>query len=1303
MKKWLALAVCAASASTVWSGEAQVVSTGDAFRFGHHDAQLTIDRATGRILAATKPGSGASVLLAADAAPAVDILVGGQWLLANGGMGRLRYKSHRLTQHRAGATFEIVSALGPWDVCSRFALHPDGAIVRTAEFAYHGPAPGERTVVRVPRFWLRGLCIGEPGDTTVTVLADYPPVTKRLSDLVERPRRSPRMSSATARAVLLRNEKLGLSLAAAFYSDSEHANLFVHERPNAVDLCHELYAQDVLRPGLRLEAGSQILRIVSGSRQDALRAIQGFYDTLGVGKPAHSPADAPQAVIYSAHPGGTIDSGFRDCGGFSNFAKLIPRIHDLGCNTIWLMPFWYGRVYAPYDYYRLDPKQGTPADLKALCDEAHKRGMRVLGDLIPHGPRDELGFHKEHPDWICRDEQGEMIYWWGCLYCDYANPGWQQYMADHAAHWVRTCGLDGYRVDVAGGGPPNWRPFAANRPSYSGLWGGLRLMDKARREVAKHNPNAIWLAESHGTHWYAFAEYAYDWAFSSICAEHAIRQSPGDWCHDALQYLEYQKYAFPEHAYPLRFLTNHDQIRARMRYGVGLHRAMLALCALAKGVPFLYHEQEVGDEWFIRRLYEIRAKYEELVTGEPHYLAVQAQPEGVMALLRKLGRDSSVVAINFHNRPVTARLGLPTKLLGIDANESVGLFEAFRRTRLKTGDSTQWSRDQLGDVLVDLGPYEPAVIVVRPEDQLPQDEPQPKAPPQPKGVKPRVTRSGDTVRIDNGHYVAVIDGARGGLLTHLGPPAGKSLLREVAFRESRRKLFIGVDPIDFAQTQAQVRAADHRGFCVVSAKGQVTRAGGQPVLKYEHHYNLTPDQLTRAGPQAGALWWTCTLEPLIDLGPAQTDLALRLRFRPTSHWFANTAEGWLSGACLFRHPFPGRFVGRYWHGSGEAFYQSGLYPLHPSAPMFGVFDEPATALIVHGPVMHDGERPGLRAWWRLALPPLAEEQSHGVAIVEDKANDSPREIGGPAAATAVMTPYSPYKPVVLRRGEKIGFTVAFQLGPRDGLRKRPAATAPPRAFAGRGRADGGRLSTHGPNYMLRVGDLEAVACRSAGGALRSVSWRGQASLITDSRFYTDYGLYDEWRDPLGREHKMCAHNSQDPEPDAVLRQGNRVEFTSFFRHPYAGGRSLLNPRMQYHVAYQSGQDGKLRVEAGVRPMMTKVQASAFLAQTVSMQDVDEWAADDGPWQKLPPRKDTGRLWESAVHGRLPKAFAVRDTSTSRSVRFSDFAAGDDVQNVFLLGGGKRAVLFVAFLSGTPVDVAPAWRRATYAIQPGGRE
>ena len=1207
----------------------------------------------------------------------------------------LAYVAHKFTRRGQSATLQVTSRWADWDLISNYTFI-DAAIVREAEFVYHGPTPRDLVKVGPVQFWLRAVCVGDPADAGYTILSRYPPQTRLLSECVGPARAGG--SSDTARSVMVRNDKLGLSLVTAFYSETEKARAEVQEGQGKIDIVHTLYAADRLRPGLRLAAGKQLIRLVRGSSTEALQAIQDFYKPLNVDLPADSPADAAKAVIYSAHPGGTIDSHFRDVGGFRSFAKMVPHVRSLGATTLWLMPFWHGYVYSPFDYYRLDERLGSPEDLKALTDHAHRLGMRVLGDLIPHGPRDELGFHKQHPDWICRDEDGNMIYWWGCLYCDYANPGWQQYMADHAAYWVKTCGLDGYRVDVASGGPPNWRPYGDNRPSYSGLYGGQQLLEAVRREIKKVNANSVLLPEASGTHLYRVAEYAYDWPFTfGVVAGHIQRQPIAAWVADARQYLEYQKYEFPARFNPMRFLENHDTIRARMRYGVGLHRALLAMCAFIKGVPFLYHEQEVGDEGYIRRVYAIRARFDELTLGKAHYTAIRAAPAGLMAFARTYRGRGAVVAINFTPEPIDAVIDVPLSRLGLDAKTKWGLFEAFQGRRLASpSGSATWPSAALGQVKLPIGPYEPAVVVARPVNELPENDGQPAPAEAPTAFDPRVSREGATVVIENGLYRAVVDGARGGLLAAFAPTGAKpgNLLREHALAEGRRKLFIGADPIDFSRANAKFHVEPREGGqALVVARGTVGHGASRPVFKYALSYEAD------RGPK---LRFRCELEPLVDVGPAKSSLVMRLRFRPTTHWLAKTAEGPLLGECVFRHPSHTPFTGRYWHPVGEAFYQSGLYPLHPVEPSLGVFDEPSgCGVAIHFPVNGAQRPPAVsgKTQPRAAVLPGAVLPGP-VSIVEDKAADSPREIGGPAAPAIVIHLWGARGPVRLRKGQKVRFDLDFEAihSTTRTLWRRLNSPTPANGEVG--------WSAGSALYTLWNKHLRAVVCRSQGGALLSVSPRqGDArSLITDSRFYTDYGLYGQWRDPRGVMHDTSANSSRDPEPDTRLQTAAgrvQLDFTSFFRHPYGGGRSLLNPRMQYRVAYELQRDAALRIECAVRPMMVKPKAKAFLAHTVSLGAVDEWSVNDQAWCRLPGRDKVDRLWQSSEAGALPSALAVRDSATGRSVRFTGFEAGADVQNVFLHGGGDRATLFVAFLSGSPVDVQPVWREARYVIELGG--
>ena len=78
----------------------------------------------------------------------------------------------------------------------------------------------------------------------------------------------------------------------------------------------------------------------------------------------------------------TNNDGIGDLNGVT--AKL-DYIKEMGFNGIWLMPIHPSPTYHKYDvkdYYAIDPQYGTLDDFKKLVDEAHKRGIRVIIDLV---------------------------------------------------------------------------------------------------------------------------------------------------------------------------------------------------------------------------------------------------------------------------------------------------------------------------------------------------------------------------------------------------------------------------------------------------------------------------------------------------------------------------------------------------------------------------------------------------------------------------------------------------------------------------------------------------------------------------------------------------------------------------------------------------------------------------------------------------------------------------------------------------------------------------------------------------------
>lgn len=1247
---WLAL-FCAMLAEGV-AGEATLQEAGGELRFGNEHLVLRFERASG-VWTGLETATGVMLFRREPVPVSVNLDVAGTPIFAADSPTACR--RHAVTRLASATRLELVLAQGDWEVTLGYLLGDEGTLQRTATYAYLGTASGRevgQATLSLPPFAVPG------ADAFWLATAEYPPRDHPFRHASPGRVYPFPFADVTFGGLIARDDASGLNLVCAYYSEEERVKLTVQEGEGTARAQHVQLVAEMLRPGLRFTVGSQLLRVVAGSREDALRALQGFYDLPGLRTRIGMPADTGRNIFYSAHPRGTIDSSFRDVGGFANFTKLLPSIRELGVNTLWLMPFWYGPVYAPYDYDKLDPKCGTPAELRALTDRAHGLGMRVLGDLIPHGPRDEPGvtptFGETHPDLVCRDREGKMVQWWGCHYCDYANPGWQDYMAKHAAYWVRECGLDGYRVDVAAGGAPNWRPYGDNRPSFSGLKGGLELLRKARAACLKENPRTLFLAESHGPALYAASEHEYHWAFARLLADHVLKDDPAAFVQAMSGYLENQTYAFPADAFPIRFLTNHDELRARFLYGPSLHRVLLTLCAFMKGAPLLYHEEEIGNEDFLTQLYGIRQQYDELCVGQVSYRSVKATPDCVFTIEREHQGKRSVVAINFANQETNATLTLPETGLA-----QPGIYEAVSGKRLPYAASLAYP----------LPAYGYAVFVIRESADLPPaiaDAPVPEAS---QGVV-SVTREGDLVTISHPAFTAVVDGARGGLLREVRGADGALLLRGMALREGQRKLFVGRDPLDLAQTRA---AIDVQGNAIL-ATGELRDAGGVPRLAYRLRY-LIEDK---------GLDCEVALTPLADLPTTKSELNLRLRFAPTSHWFAQTAEGDLWGRCLRRHPADHGFGGRYWHGAGEAFHDSSLYPTPPGGEI-GVADtERSLAMGIE------------------ILP--TEGFGNHLLLLEDKAADSPAELGGPAAATAEIRLLERDTPTVWQSGQaKRGY---FRLVVRH------EATPPRRSAIEQVRLGTAvRWQTYGPVYRLEAPGIQAEATRSRGGALsRLADATGHGLLVTDARFYTDRGLFAEWTDSRGVPHNMNASNREDPEPDTQLlaawdqpQTPIELRFRSFFRHPNAGGRSLLDPRVEYAVGYTISPTGAgLRVDCAVRPQLIKLDTLAFLAYKISFGGATEWQADDGGWQALPEQAQ--RVWESKAVGHLPQTVTLRDSRTGDWTRFGDFAIADDqVQNLFLHAGQGQAHLFVAFYDQEPTDVRQLWRRAAFTLAAGGNQ
>ncbi len=150
-------------------------------------------------------------------------------------------------------------------------------------------------------------------------------------------------------------------------------------------------------------------------------------------------------------------------GTFNAFKKDLPRLKEMGVKILWLMPIQpigelnrkggKGSYYSVKDYKAVNPEFGTEADFKALVNEAHEMGFKVILDWVAnHSAWDNPW--TENKDWYTLDDEGNfqppVEDWSDVIDLNYNNQDMRAAMIDALVYWVQEFDIDGYRCDVAG-------------------------------------------------------------------------------------------------------------------------------------------------------------------------------------------------------------------------------------------------------------------------------------------------------------------------------------------------------------------------------------------------------------------------------------------------------------------------------------------------------------------------------------------------------------------------------------------------------------------------------------------------------------------------------------------------------------------------------------------------------------------------------------------------------------------------------------------------------------------------------------
>src|SRR4051794_2758170 len=104
-------------------------------------------------------------------------------------------------------------------------------------------------------------------------------------------------------------------------------------------------------------------------------------------------------IIYQTHVRAFFDCNNDGIGDFQGLTRKLDYLQDLGINILWLLPFYPSPLrddgYDIANYTAVNPSYGTLADFKNFMREAHRRGIRVVTELVVNHASDQHGWFQK--------------------------------------------------------------------------------------------------------------------------------------------------------------------------------------------------------------------------------------------------------------------------------------------------------------------------------------------------------------------------------------------------------------------------------------------------------------------------------------------------------------------------------------------------------------------------------------------------------------------------------------------------------------------------------------------------------------------------------------------------------------------------------------------------------------------------------------------------------------------------------------------------------------------------------------------
>lgn len=398
-----------------------------------------------------------------------------------------------------------------------------------------------------------------------------------------------------------------------------------------------------------------------------------------------------EAVVYQIYPKSFFDSDGDGIGDLPGIAAKLDYLKSLGVDVLWLNPVYRSPEadggYDISDYQAINPQYGTLGDFDQLLAQAHRRGLKVIMDLVVNHTSDE------HPWFVQSRRSRDNLYRDFYLWCSGKNgkepnnwashftrsawtfdPQTEQYYLHLFAkkqpdlnwenpslreeiyrmmRWWLGRGVDGFRLDAinfiskvdglpdnAGEGYVFSLEHFKNGPRFHAYLAELRREVLSRYDVMTVGECAALTAED------AIAisapergELDMAFVFEHTDLYHNLGQDP----HQLKEILSRWQTRLGQGWVGMAF-NNHDQPRVVSSFGSdGEHRVVSAklfatLLLTLRGTPFLYQGEEIG---MTDAYYPTIEEYDDVQTVNLYRekVAAGADPDQTFAQLSRKSRD----------------------------------------------------------------------------------------------------------------------------------------------------------------------------------------------------------------------------------------------------------------------------------------------------------------------------------------------------------------------------------------------------------------------------------------------------------------------------------------------------------------------------------------------------------------------------------------------------------------------------------------------------------------------------------------